>query len=107
MVTTVLNRAELLAGMALLPSGRRRDALTDAVDTALSRVEATVPFTDECAAAYAELVALNRATGHPIATMDALVAAVARTVCATIATRTVKDFKGLGVEVVDPWRTTP
>ena len=106
MVTTVFNRAEILAGLALLPEGARRNALTRAAVTALSRIEACLPFTEECTVAYAELVAQRRRSGLPISTMASLVAAVARTFGAAVATRNVKDFTGLGLGIVDPWAAT-
>lgn len=102
-VTTVVNRAEVLAGVALLPPGARRDGLATAADEAFAGLGVCLPLVPECAADYAAIVSSRRAAGHPIGAMDALVAAIARVSDASIATRDVSDFAGLGLSVVDPW----
>lgn len=102
-VTTVINRAEVLTGLALLPAGRRRTELTAAVDRAFAALPACLPLTAECADAYADIVATRRTEGRPIGGMDALIAAIARVTGAKIATRDTDGFEGLGLTVIDPW----
>jgi len=103
-VTTVLNRAEIMAGIALLPAGRRRSRLQEVADQAFSRMGVCLPFAHACAAHYADIVAARQAKGAPIATMDALIAALAREAEATIATRNTADFDHLGLQIVNPWQ---
>lgn len=102
-VTTVINRAELLAGVALMPPGRRRDRVLEGIADALGALDICLPLTESGATRYAEVVAARRALGRPVTEMDALIAAIALDAKAQIATRNVKDFEGVGIELVDPW----
>lgn len=102
-VTTVLNRAEILAGIALLPAGTRKDRLRSAADVALSGLAVCLPLVPECAVEYADIVASRRAAGRPIGGMDAIIGAIARVSDAAIATRDTSDFDGLGLTLIDPW----
>ncbi len=101
--TTALNRAELLSGAAALPMGRRRDEMVRRISASLAELGPALPFTTDCAPAYAETVIARRRSGRPIVTMDALIAAVAKAHDASIATRDVEGFTGVGLTVVDPW----
>lgn len=102
-VTTALNRAELLAGVALLPAGMGRDVLLVGIEQVLSDLTICLPFSADCTSAYAEVLAARTRLGRPVTTMDALIAAVALANNASIATRDPSGFSGLGLEVVDPW----
>jgi predicted nucleic acid-binding protein len=103
-VTTVINRAEIMAGVALLPSGHRRDRLWAAAESAFDSLGACLPLMPECASVYAGIVASRRAAGRPVGSMDALIASIARVAGAALATRDVEDFADLGVEVINPWQ---
>jgi predicted nucleic acid-binding protein len=103
-VTTALNRAELLAGAAALPDGRRRTELIEGISRFLAGLDITLPFSTDCAGAYAELRETRRRAGRPISTMDALIASIALVHDAAIATRDAAGFAGLGLDVVDPWK---
>ena len=102
-VTTVINRAEILGGIAMLPAGRRRDELVDAANAVLSGLGVCLPLTEQCAEQYADIVAVRRRAGRPITSMDALVAAIVRESGSRLATRDVDDFEGLGLALVNPW----
>lgn len=102
-VTTVLTRAEILSGVALLPRGRRRERLESGVRQILTQLGVCLPLTDDAADHYAEIVATRRAMGRPVSGFDALIAAICVTASATLATRNTKDFLGAGVELVNPW----
>lgn len=102
-VTTVVNRAEIIAGIALLPRGQRRDRLAAGAQRALSHLGVCLPLTEESADRYGAIVATRRASGQPIGGMDALIAAIALETGASIATRDVSGFAGLGLTVIDPW----
>ena len=103
-VTTVVNRAEILAGIAVLPDGERKRRLSEVAGTAFDTLGVCLPLMPEAASAYAPIVASRRSTGRPIGAMDALVAAIARVSGASVATRDRPDFEGLGLDLVDPWR---
>lgn len=61
------------------------------------------PFDAAAALEYAAIYALRREAGRPIATMDAMIAAIARARRAAVVTRDTDGFAGCGVGVVDPW----
>jgi predicted nucleic acid-binding protein len=102
-VTTVINRAEVLAGIAVLPAGSRRDRLQTEAESAFGSLGACLPLVPECASEYARIVATRRALGRPIGGMDALIASIARISGALLATRDVQDFADLGIELINPW----
>jgi len=60
-------------------------------------------FDSDAAAAYAEISAQRKTAGQPINQFDAVIAAIARSLGASLATRNVKDFGNCGIEVINPW----
>lgn len=97
--------AELRFGAAILPEGRKRDALTAAwerleTDKFAGRI---LSFDRQAARHYAEISARRRALGRPIATMDAMIAAIASAHAMTLATRNIQDFEGLDIPLADPF----
>lgn len=104
--TTVVNEAELAYGLALLPKGRRRDALAQAVARLMGEGLGgrVLAFDRAAAAAFGQIAASRRAAGRPISVADGQIAATARNRGAVlIATRDVGGFAGCGVETCDPW----
>ena len=63
-----------------------------------------LPFDEDAARAYATIVASRNAAGRPISQLDAMIAAIARTHRATVATRNTGDFEHCGLQLVDPWK---
>lgn len=86
-VTTV-TQAELLYGLNLLPPGRRRGQLTDAVGAILHNEFSgrILPFDSPSAEHYASVTAARRTQGPPISAFDAQMAAIARSRGAQAAT---------------------
>ena len=62
-----------------------------------------LPFDTNAAAAYAEIFAACRKAGRPSGTIHLTLAAIARVRGASVVTRNVDDFKGVGVAIVNPW----
>jgi predicted nucleic acid-binding protein len=106
--TTSVNKAEILCGIAALPEGRRRAALAAAAEAMFTDDFAgrVLPFDEEAAVHYAEIVAARRREGRPIEAFDAQIAATARVAGAELATRDVGDFTGCGLTPVNPWEAT-
>lgn len=104
--TTTVTRAELLYGVQLLPAGQRRDGLLEAVQAvfASDMVGQVLSFDNAAADLYAEIAAARKLAGRPISQFDAMIAAIARSRGADLATRNVRDFIGCGVQVIDPWQ---
>ena len=102
---TTISEAELRYGVAILPIGRRREQLLVAVEHMLREDFAgrVIPFDRQAARAYAAIAAARRAAGRPIKYADCQIAAIARSVGASVATRNVRDFEGCGIDVINPW----
>lgn len=104
---TAVTEAELRTGLAIMPEGRRREALAAALEAVLAEDFAgrVLPFEGGAAArAYATIQAARRGMGRPISMTDAMIAAIAQARGAQVATRNVGDFADTGVDVVNPWR---
>lgn len=103
--TTTVTQGELLYGVRLLPEGQRRVALLQAVLAIFSADLAgqVLNFDGEAADAYAEIAAERRALGRPVSQFDAMIAGIARSRGASLATRNVRDFSDCGINVIDPW----
>ena len=102
---SAVGEAELRYGVAILPAGRRRDALAQAVDGLVREDFAgrVLPFDSAAARAYAGIAAARRGAGRPVCQADCQIAAIAHARGMTVATRNVRDFEDMGIALVDPW----
>ncbi len=104
LATTAITVAEVEYGLARLPDGSRADALrTAAAALWESFATAILPFDVAAASAYGALMASRERAGRPTGSFDAQIAAVATVHRATVATRNVSDFEGMGLKLIDPW----
>jgi toxin FitB len=104
--TSAITLAEIELGIALLPDGKRKDALTAAAETVFTEdfAGSVLPFDQGCAIVYAQLVAVRIRSGRPITTQDAEIAAIALHYNLHLATRNEKDFVGIeGLNLLNPW----
>jgi toxin FitB len=104
--TTSITEAEMLFGLAIMPSGPRRERLRRGIDTIFSALfmGRVLPFDRNAARAYADLAADRRKVGRSFNGADLQIAAIARARAATaIATRNTRDFEDCGVALVNPW----
>jgi toxin FitB len=102
--TTSITEAEVFFGVALLPRGKRQQALERAAQALFTELDGRVlAFDSGSARAFAHLCAARQRLGRPIATADAQIAAITLSRGGRLATRNVADFDGLGLEVVNPW----
>ena len=102
---SAISEAELRYGAAILPTGRRRDALVSDIESMLRDAfgNRMLPFDSEGARAYADIASRRRSAGRPIAPVDCQIAAIARSRNMAVATRNVRDFEDMGIDVLDPW----
>jgi toxin FitB len=98
--------AELRAGVALLPAGKRRTALQENLEKRVLPLFAgrVLPFDLACTHAYAALMAKARTAGLAIAAADGYIAAIAAANGFAVATRDTKPFDAAGVAVINPWQ---
>ncbi|MBV4520505.1 type II toxin-antitoxin system VapC family toxin [Pseudomonas sp. SWRI74] len=97
--------AEILHGIARLPSGKRKQKLESHAMAMFEEDFAgrILPFDVHAAVEYATLVASCEAKGRAASMADAQIAAVCRSHGTPIATRNVRDFEFSGLEVINPW----
>ncbi len=104
---SAITQAEIMLGIALLPAGKRRNALTTSADGMFSQdfFGRCLSFEASCAAHYATIVSGRRQSGLAISTEDAQIAAIALAHGYPLATRNTKDFLRInGLNLYDPWQ---
>ena len=102
---TAVTEAEVRTGIAYLPAGKRRSGIAEAAERAFGSLFGgrVLPFDSEAARAFAEIAAARRAAGRPVSQADGQIAAIARSRRMALATRNVRDFAGMGIDLIDPW----
>lgn len=102
---TTIGEAELRHGVAILPSGKSRTALTRAIEGILEEDfrDRILPFDRQAASAYAAIAAERRALGRRISQFDCQIAAIALAHGASVATRNTSDYESCGVDLLNPW----
>ncbi|MFK7882351.1 type II toxin-antitoxin system VapC family toxin [Roseobacter sp.] len=101
--TTTITLFEIRYGIERLPDGKRKSALWKAFDFTLGRLcgNRILPFDRTAAEALATMLA--EAKAYDVKLADAQIAAIAKTHGFSVATRDVKPFEFLGVEIINPW----
>jgi toxin FitB len=105
--TTAITVFEVRIGLELLAPGGRRRELEQAFDKLLAEhLEGRIQIFDQTAAIAAGTIAAARQpTGRTLEIRDLQIAGIATARRASIATRNVRHFEGLGLDVIDPWST--
>ena len=109
MQTSAITHAEILAGIALLPAGKRREAMAQAASQIFEEDFSgrCFDFGGKAIAHYAMVRAQRQSAGRPIDTADAQIAAIALATQLTLVTRNTKDFDGIdGLQILNPWCIT-
>jgi predicted nucleic acid-binding protein len=98
--------AELMFGIGTLPTGKRKDKLTTALNGVLDLFgERTLPFDTNAAHRYADLAVKARVAGKGFPTPDGYIAAIAASRDFAVASRDASAFAAAGLTVIDPWTT--
>ena len=97
--------AELRAGVALMPVGKRRTVVSDSIENQVlpAFVGRVLPFDMACTRSYATVLAAARKAGSGIEAADAVIAAIALGSGFSVATRDISPFLAAGVKVITPW----
>ena len=103
---SAVGEAELRYGAAILAAGQRRESLIADIKQLLREAfdNRVLPFDSVAARAFAEVAAMRRSAGRPVPTADCQIAAIARSRGMAVATRNIRDFEGMGIEVINPWK---
>ena len=97
---------ELEFGLRSLPPGRRRDDLQQVLSDFIAEFDDRILPLERIEAEWAaRLRAEAYLSGRVLHLGDALIAGTARAHGLSVATRNVKDFDGLDVNVANPWLT--
>lgn len=96
--------AELLFGIAALPTGKRKDMLAQTLDglMALFR-DRVLPFDVDAARHYAELAVMAKGAGRGFPTPDGYIAAIASSRGFIVASRDIAPYEAARVTVINPW----
>lgn len=102
---TTITLFETRLGLSLLPDGQRHQALEMAFARLLEAElkNRVLPLDSAAATHAAALAAARQQAGRPVDIRDTLIAGIALTRRATLATRNRRHFEGLTVPVVNPW----
>lgn len=102
---TTVTLMESRFGLLRMPPGKRREQRLRELELILAEdIERRyAPFDEAAAASTAVLLAERKLKGRPIEYRDAMIAGIAISTQATLATRNVAHFSGLGANLVNPW----
>ena len=102
---TSITLFETRFGLALLPSGRRRQRLESEFDRLLQEdlENRVLDFDSAAATEAASLAAARQKSGRPVDVRATQIGGIALARHATLATRNVRHFADLEISIVDPW----
>lgn len=96
--------AEILFGIAALPTGKRKDMLAKALDGLLGLFrDRVLPFDTDAARRYADLAVTAKTSGRGFPTPDGYIAAIAASRGYMVASRDIAPFEAARLSVINPW----
>jgi toxin FitB len=103
--TTSLTILEIQFGLQVMPAGRRRSALSEALGTLLAnQIANRIAAFDAAAALRAgNLLAACKTKGRMVDLRDTMIAGIVLATHATLATRNTAHFDDLEITLVNPW----
>ena len=97
--------AELLFGIAALPSGKRKDMLALTLEGLMGLFKDRIlPFDVEAARHYADLAVVAKISGRGFPTPDGYIAAIAASRGFIVASRDTAPYEAARVTVINPWQ---
>ena len=97
--------AELLFGIAALPSGKRKEMLALTLEGLMELFKDRVlPFDVEAARHYADLAVVAKVSGRGFPTPDGYIAAIAASRGFIVASRDTAPYEAAKVTVMNPWQ---
>ncbi|MDF1683482.1 MAG: type II toxin-antitoxin system VapC family toxin [Legionellaceae bacterium] len=105
--STSITIAEIYYGIAVLPTGKRKDYLERAFDNLL--IDAfkyrILTFDDPAAHICGHLMGERKQSGHPLSILNGQIAAITKTNKMSLATRNTRDFMGCELNLIHPFET--
>lgn len=100
--------AEIRYGAGLLPPGTKQDILQAAADRLENDLyeNRILPFDTRAASVYGRIVAARQRIGKPIGPVDGMIAAIAISHGASVATRDTYGFSDIGLSIINPFHPT-
>lgn len=96
--------AELLFGIQILPTGKRKEMLAQALDSLMHLFQHRIlPFDTDAARNYAKLAVMAKTAGRGFPTPDGYIAAIAVSRRFIIASRDTAPYAAASVTVINPW----
>jgi len=97
--------AELHYGIARLDDSARKTSLSNICHEMTTQIfdGRILAFDASAAESYGHLVAKREAEGNPISIIDAMIAAIAQSNHAALATRNTRDFAETGLTLINPF----
>lgn len=103
LTTTAITISEIEFGLQRLPDGQRRTSLQARFE-ALAAALSVLPLDEAAARETGRLRAMREAAGLPSQPSDMMIAGIAAATGVALATRNIRDFEGLPIQLIDPWR---
>jgi toxin FitB len=102
---SVMTIGEICKGIAALPTSQKRNVLQHWLEKDVRSWfgDRILPVTEAIAERWGNLSATARQQGVTVAVVDGVIAATALHHDLTLVTRNVKDFAGLGIDLLNPW----
>jgi predicted nucleic acid-binding protein len=103
---TTISVAELWAGVEVMPAGKRRTQLHNAMAKEVLPLFGgrVLDFDENAARTFGAIFSKAQANGNVMDFADCAIAAIAATHRCIVATRNSRDFMGTGVESLNPWK---
>ena len=103
LTTTAITVMEIGYGLQLLPEGHRKVDLVGRCASLISAL-AVLPLDENAASRAGRFQAMRRAAGFVSGASDMMIAGIAESAGAALATCNIKDFEGLPVALINPWQ---
>ena len=102
---TTITIGEIAYGLQVLPESKRRRALQQTFDQLVGNAftNRILPFDEQSARLYGEIMANRRKIGRPLAIADGQIISIAQNQGFAIATRNAQDFADCNVRVINPF----
>ena len=103
---TSITLAELRYGVAILPEGKRKIHLNEAIEGLIHEDFANriLSFDSQATKCYADIGVKRKRLGKPMSQFDCQIAAIAKSRSAILATRNIKDFEACDLTLVNPFK---